>query len=45
MISKTSENIKLEEQEFNVDYYIWNEKIRLIGDRQKHMLFLMVVVA
>ncbi|WP_306180111.1 hypothetical protein [Campylobacter jejuni] len=39
MISKTSENIKLEEQEFNVDYYIWNEKIRLIGDRQKHMLF------
>ena len=25
---------------FNVDFYIWNEKIKLKADRQKHILFL-----
>ena len=38
-----SETIKIEDQEsiisFDVDFYIWNRKVRLKADRQKHILF------
>jgi len=39
-----SKEIKIEENEdeivFKVDFYIWNEKVKLKADRQKHILFL-----
>jgi len=39
-----SHKIKIEEHEdeilFDVDFYIWNEKVKLKADRQKHILFL-----
>lgn len=34
-----SKIIEQDEIEFNVDFYIWNEKIKLKSDRQKHILF------
>lgn len=34
-----SEIINIKEQKFEVDFYIWNEKVKLKSDRQKHILF------
>jgi hypothetical protein len=38
-----SKEIKIEEHEdeivFKVDFYIWNEKVKLKADRKKHILF------
>lgn len=34
-----SKEIIIKDIKFNIDFYIWNEKIKLKSDRQKHILF------
>jgi len=40
LIEKKEDNLTIEDVEFNVLYYFWNNKVKLSADRQKHIQFL-----
>ena len=39
LIDKKEEEIKIDNLSFFVKYYFWNDRVKLMGDRQKHIQF------